>query len=233
MKDLVFIEPVNKKMEPYTTDEIIAECAGVKLPTVQRLIREKKERLEAFGVLRFEIRKPMAGSIGGRPIKTYHLNEQQATLIITFLRNTEAVTQFKVELVRQFFDMRGELEMRRHIRAEGKPVRRALTDAVRDSGENERMHGHAYKAYTDMIYKAVAGKTAKQLKKERSAPGMAAADLLTAQELAAYKRKETAVAALLDEGFRYDDIKGILWISPGQREAGRDKKGAPQNWGAI
>ena len=46
---------------------------------------------------------------------------------------------------------------------------------------------------------------------------MAAADLLTAQELAAYKRKETVVAALLDEGFRYDDIKGILWISPGQR----------------
>ena len=216
MKDLVFIEPVNKKMEPYTTDEIIAECAGVKLPTVQRLIREKKERLEAFGSLRFEIRKIVKNG-SGNYLKTYHLNEQQATLIITFLRNTEAVTQFKVELVRQFFDMRGELEMRRHIRAEGKPVRRALTDAVRDSGENERMHGHAYKAYTDMIYKAVAGKTAKQLKKERSAPGMAAADLLTAQELAAYKRKETVVAALLDEGFRYNDIKGILWISPGQR----------------
>ena len=170
MKELVFIEPVNKKMEPYTTDEIIAECAGVKLPAVQRLIREKKERLEVFGSLRFEIRKIVKNG-SGNYLKTYHLNEQQATLLITFLRNTEAVTQFKVELVRQFFDMRGELETRRHIRAEGKPVRRALTDAVRDSGENERMHGHAYKAYTDMIYKAVAGKTAKQLKKRAQCAG--------------------------------------------------------------
>lgn len=221
MKDLVFIEPVNKKMEPYTTDEIIAECAEVGRKTIQNLIRKHKKDLEIFSLLRFE--NAAVKEDGGRGIKhrkVYHLNEQQATLLITFLKNTEPVRAFKVELVRQFFDMRGELETRRHIRAEGKPVRRALTDAVRDSGENERMHGHAYKAYTDMIYKAVAGKTAKQLKKERSAPGMAAADLLTAQELAAYKRKETVVAALLDEGFRYDDIKGILWISPGQREAG-------------
>lgn len=210
MKNLVFIEPVNKKMEPYTTDEIIAECAGVKLPTVQRLIREKKERLEAFGVLRFEIRKPMFGSIGGRPIKTYHLNEQQATLLITFLRNTEAVTQFKVELVRQFFEMRSELEARKQFRAEGKPIRRAFTDVIKASGENERMHGHAYKVYTDMIYKSVTGKTAKQLKKERNAPGMSAADLLESKELVLYKRKEAAAAALLENGFVFEEIKSIL-----------------------
>ena len=86
MKDLVFIEPVNKKMEPYTTDEIIAECAGVKRRTVQKLLLDKQEQIEAFGFLRFEIAKIKDGR--GRPIKTYHLNEQQATLLITFLRNT-------------------------------------------------------------------------------------------------------------------------------------------------
>lgn len=210
MNELVFIEPVNKQMEPYTTDEIIAECAEVKLPTVQRLIREKKESLEAFGVLRFEIRKPLAGSVGGRPIKTYHLNEQQATLLITFLRNTEAVTRFKVELVRQFFAMRTELETRHQMRLEGKPRRRALTDAIKDSGENERMKGRAHSNYTNLLYKSVTGMNASQLKERRGAHSMLAADLLTSDELKAYKRKEAVVTALLDEGYLYGDIKKIV-----------------------
>lgn len=211
MNELVFIEPVNKQMELYTTDEIIAECAGVGRKTIQNLIRRHQKDLEIFSLLRFE--NAAVKEDGGRGIKykkVYHLNEQQATLLITFLKNTEPVRAFKVELVRQFFAMHAELETRHQLRLEGKPRRRALTDAIKESGENERMHGHAYKAYTDMVYKAVAGKAAKQLKKERNAPGMAAADLLTAQELTAYKRKEAVVTALLDEGYLYGDIKKIV-----------------------
>lgn len=209
MNELVFIEPVNKQMEPYTTDEIIAECAEVKLPTVQRLIREKKESLEAFGSLRFEIRKIVKNG-SGNYLKTYHLNEQQATLLITFLRNTEAVTRFKVELVRQFFAMRTELETRHQMRLEGKPRRRALTDAIKDSGENERMKGRAHSNYTNLLYKSVTGMNASQLKERRGAHSMLAADLLTSDELKAYKRKEAVVTALLDEGYLYGDIKKIV-----------------------
>lgn len=209
MSELVFIEPVNKQMEPYTTDEIIAECAEVKLPTVQRLIREKKESLEAFGSLRFEIRKIVKNG-SGNYLKTYHLNEQQATLLITFLRNTEAVTRFKVELVRQFFAMRTELETRHQLRLEGKPRRRALTDAIKDSGENERMKGRAHSNYTNLLYKSVTGMNASQLKERRGAHSMLAADLLTSDELKAYKRKEAVVTALLDEGYLYGDIKKIV-----------------------
>lgn len=209
MNELVFIEPVNKQMEPYTTDEIIAECAEVKLPTVQRLIREKKESLEAFGSLRFEIRKIVKNG-SGNYLKTYHLNEQQATLLITFLRNTEAVTRFKVELVRQFFAMRTELETRHQLRLEGKPRRRALTDAIKDSGENERMKGRAHSNYTNLLYKSVTGMNASQLKERRGAHSMLAADLLTSDELKAYKRKEAVVTALLDEGYLYGDIKKIV-----------------------
>ena len=35
------------RKEPYTTSEIIAECAGVQHHTVTRLLRNHKERLEA------------------------------------------------------------------------------------------------------------------------------------------------------------------------------------------
>ena len=40
-------------------------------------------------------------------------------------------------------------------RAKGIAVRQALTKAIQQSSENERMHGHAYSTYTDVIYKKV------------------------------------------------------------------------------
>ena len=73
------------KKEPYTTSEIIAECAGVQHHTVTRLLRNHKERFTAFGFYGFEIHK-LDGK--GRPKKVYRLNEQQATLLITYLENT-------------------------------------------------------------------------------------------------------------------------------------------------
>lgn len=37
------------------------------------------------------------------------LNEQQATLLVTYMRNSEIVRAFKLELVKQFFEMRAAL----------------------------------------------------------------------------------------------------------------------------
>ncbi len=39
------------KKEPYTTSDIIAECAELKHDTVQSLIRNHKDDLEVFGKL--------------------------------------------------------------------------------------------------------------------------------------------------------------------------------------
>ena len=97
----------------------------------------------------------LQGSKGGRPEKLYHLNEQQATLLITYLKNTEPVRKFKKALVRGFFKARQELARREAQRAVKVPVRRSLTDAIRDSGEAERMKGYAYNSYTNLIYKTV------------------------------------------------------------------------------
>ncbi|HEM5123904.1 TPA: Rha family transcriptional regulator, partial [Streptococcus suis] len=78
------------KKEPYTTSEIIAECAEVQHHTITRLIREHKVDFEALGILGFEIHKL---DTRGQPKKTYILNEQQATLLITYLKNTEPVRE--------------------------------------------------------------------------------------------------------------------------------------------
>lgn len=46
---------------------------------------------------------------GGRPETIALLNEQQATLLVTYCKNTEVVRKFKVALVKAFYDMRQKL----------------------------------------------------------------------------------------------------------------------------
>lgn len=45
------------KKEPYTTREIIAECAEVQHHTITRLVRDNKADFEALGILGFKIHK--------------------------------------------------------------------------------------------------------------------------------------------------------------------------------
>lgn len=116
------------KKEPYTTSEIIAECAGVTHHTIQELLRKHKADFESYGIIAFEMRK-LDGR--GRPMKIYRLNEQQATLLITYLRNTEPVRKFKMNLVKAFFEMRDELSKRYLQRELEKPKRKTLTEAIK------------------------------------------------------------------------------------------------------
>ena len=210
MKGLVFLKPAGSHLEPFTTSDIIADCAGVQRATGSRLVRKHQKDLEEFGQVGFEIRA-VRYARGTNEEMLWHFNEQQATLFITYLQNTEPVRQFKKDLVREFFAMRKELEKRKVLRAESRPIRRNLTDALRDSGEDERMHGYSYATYTDLFYRAALGKTAKQLRRERgAAPRANAKDFLTSEELPLYEKKEAAATALLDVGLRYDEIKKLL-----------------------
>lgn len=201
------LAPQRADGEPYTTSEIIAEGTGIEHRKLRDTIRKYKTELETFGLSA----SYQAESSGGRPATGYILNEQQATFLLTLLKNTPVVVAFKKELVRQFFIMRDELARRRELRAIGKPIRRSLTDALRDSGEVERMKGHAYGTYTNLAFKLATGQTARQLRRERGATKDAkAVDILSAAELEIYQRKEAAIAVLLDAGLCYDTIKAAL-----------------------
>lgn len=196
--------------EPYTTSEIIAAGTGIDRRKVRDAIRKYKTDLETFGKVA-SYQAPLPSSRTGQIATGYILNEQQATFLLTLLKNTPVVVEFKKELVRQFYTMRDELARRKALRVEGKPIRRSLTDALRDSGEVERMKGHAYGTYTNLAYKLATGKSARQLRRERGAAKDAlAVDILTAAELEVYQRKEAAIAVLLDAGLCYDIIKATL-----------------------
>ena len=207
MNDLVYLTPNTE--EPFTTSEVIAECAGVKRDTVQKLIQRHEKDLREFGKVGFEIR-PLSGSKTGQTVKAYHLNEQQATLLLTFLRNTPVVIEFKKELVRQFFAMRKELMNIKAIKAERKPLRTSMTDAIKALPDSPHKQ-FKYSQYTDLAYTAALGRTARQLRKERGADkGATASDYMNADELAAVASMENRISVLLDVGMSYQQIKNSL-----------------------
>jgi phage regulator Rha-like protein len=101
MNDLVVIED----KEPVTTTMLIAKGVGNKHENVMELL--VKHSLKTKILSGFETRKV---SSGGRPMTVGILNEKQATFLITLMRNSEKVLEFKEKLVDEFFDMRDRLQ---------------------------------------------------------------------------------------------------------------------------
>ena len=198
------------KKEPYTTSAIIAECAEVKHDTVQSLIRNHQEDFESYGIIGFEIRK-LDGR--GRPMKIYRLNEQQATLLITYLKNTAPVRKFKMNLVKAFFEMREELSKFRMHRALEKPKRKTLHDSI----ENwEQAPKHAHSTMNNLLLKAVTDRNAKQLRKERG--GYNGIDSLTSDELEQYQAFEDMVIAMIGLNMSYQEIKAMVFRNKKTRQ---------------
>ena len=198
------------KKEPYTTSEIIAECAEVKHDTVQSLIRNHQEDFESYGIIGFEIRK-LDGR--GRPMKIYRLNEQQATLLITYLKNTEPVRRFKVNLVKAFFEMREELSKFRMQRALEKPKRKTLHESI-ETWESKPKHAHS--TMNNLLLKAVTDRNAKQLREERG--GYNGIDSLTSDELEQYQAFEDMVIAMIGLNMSYQEIKAMAFRNKKTRQ---------------
>lgn len=203
MNDLVFMHGLNE--EPYTTDKIISNHSNNSLHAVRQLIRANKARLEEFGILAFEMRK-LNGR--GRPEKIYHLNEQQATLLITFLDNTPKVVSFKVALVHEFYRMRKELNQRQINRAIEKPQRKSLMDAVKEWQSGNEW---SYRNMTQLLLKRATGLTAQQIKKQRHVK--VALDGLTLKEQERYQQLENIAIGLVGLNKTWDEVKGVLLLA--------------------
>lgn len=96
------IDLVQRDGELVVTSETLAAGAGVEHRAVLQLIGNNIADFQDFGTVAFEMR-PLPG--GGNPVRVALLNEQQATLLMTFQRNTEQVRSFKKALVKAFFEM--------------------------------------------------------------------------------------------------------------------------------
>lgn len=96
-------------------------------------------------------------------------------------------------------------------RERGIAIRQALTEAIQRSEENERMHGHAYSTYTNLVYKSVFGKDAKHLREEYGVSKKEELrDCFCAEELQQVQKTEMLVSGLIEYGFGYNGVKRFL-----------------------
>lgn len=131
------IESINQDLvfegsdgEPFTTSLVIAAETGNEHASVIKLVRENADDLNEVGTLRFEIAKS-----GGRPTEFAELDEPAAALLMTYLRNSPVVKDFKKRLVRDFYAMRKLLAERATIPAVPQTREQRLALALVDATE--------------------------------------------------------------------------------------------------
>lgn len=145
-----------------------------------------------------------------RTQRAYAMTRDGFTLLVMGYTGDLAM-KFKEAYIKQFNAMEDALQGKRIEREKGIAVRQALTKALQQSTENERMHGHAYSNYTNCIYKVLFGKSAAQL---RSDFGIVRTDSLrdcfSKEELRAVQSMECLVSGLVDCGWGYEQIKDFI-----------------------
>ena len=197
------------KKEPYTLSSIVAGCTGLQHHTITKTIRKHQARFEQFGKVGFKIQAMKSG----QNTKDYILNEQQATLLVTFLKNTEQVANFKTNLVKAFFEMREELSKFRMQRVLEKPKRKTLHDSI-ETWTNAPKHAHS--TMNNLLLKAVTDRNAKQLREERG--GYNGIDSLTSDELEQYQAFEDMVIAMIGLNMSYQEIKAMAFRNKKTRQ---------------
>ena len=211
-KELVYVQDKNlDKGKTVTSSFIVAENAGITHKSLKNVIRKYESDLKEFGLLPFKT----AEAEFGRPETFYEFNEEQATLLFTYLRNTEQVRNFKKKLVKAFFIMRNELVKRTETRDIAKIDRKNLTDMIVDSGEHERMHNKGIPNYTNLVYKSIFGMNKKQLCENRGfvyEKDMNLREFLSNEEIEKVRQREVMVTEFIKLEYDYVQIKNLLKV---------------------
>ena len=104
---LVFLSSNNL---PLTTTVIIADSLNKRHTDVLALTHKYEPELRNFGSVPFKTELKKAGIHGAQQEAEYaYLNKQQATLLISMMRNSPKVIAFKIALVKAFYEMRQAL----------------------------------------------------------------------------------------------------------------------------
>lgn len=132
----------------FTNTLVIAEQCKVGHETVIGHVRKHKKRFEELDPIRFEIAKGKKLAQGGFAKSTEYaeLTEDQATVLITMLRNTDVVLDFKFALVKAFRKAINEIN-----RIKSDPIRK---DALIDKRKSGSMMCESFKFLRDLENKA-------------------------------------------------------------------------------
>lgn len=157
MNELVIV----KGNDIFTDSLIIAEGAKVEHESVLRMIDKYAEKLNQLGKIKFTDLKS-ENPLGGRPSKIAELNEQQSTFLLTLLKNTEPVVDFKFKLTQEFYRMRCFILERQSAewqqsRLTGKQIRKDETDVILTKliplaeSQGSKNSGKLYMTYSKLV----------------------------------------------------------------------------------
>lgn len=206
---LVETKKLDKKEINVVTSLDVAETFEKEHKHVMEDIRRISESLSTAEMLALFYEAEYKAS-NGKSNPMFYMNRDGFTLLAMSYTGQKAM-RFKLAYINQFNQMEELLKGKLIEREKGIAVRQSLTKAIQQSGENERTHGHAYALYTDLIYKAVFGKNAKQLRKEYGITKQDnLRDLFEQEELAKVQSVEMVVSGLVDCGWGYDDVKDFI-----------------------
>ena len=142
--------------------------------------------------------------------KIFYMNRDGFTILVMGYTGEKAM-QFKLAYIKQFNAMEKLLKEKLIEREKGIVVRNAFTKAIQQSNENERMHGHAYSTYTDVVYKSLFGKNAKQFREEFGiTKNDNLRDCFAEEDLKKIQNAEMLVSSLIGYGWGYAEIKDFI-----------------------
>lgn len=204
---LVEITKIGHEERPCVTSLDVAQTFGKEHRNVMRDINNLNCSSE-FNALNFERIKYVDSR--GRSQDAYVMTRDGFTLLVMGYTGDLAM-KFKEAYIKQFNAMETVLRGKLIEREKGIAVRQALTKALQQSTEDERMHGHAYSNYTNCIYKVLFGKSAAQL---RADYGIGKTDNLrdcfSQEDLNAVQYMEHLVSGLVGCGWEYAKIKEFI-----------------------
>ncbi|MFI5504495.1 Rha family transcriptional regulator [Corynebacterium kutscheri] len=96
-----------------TTSLIVAEGTEAQHRAVLQLIKQNQQDFDEFGGVAFEMQPfETAGGTQNRTVAI--LNREHAMLLMTYMRNNDAVRGFKKNLIKAFVEMERQLEQSEH-----------------------------------------------------------------------------------------------------------------------
>ena len=84
----------------------IAKGVGLEHRAVMSLVNKYSSKLNKYRLITFEMSKVKAG----RPVKFTWLNEKQATFLITLMKNSDIVVEFKEKLTDEYYRLKETLQ---------------------------------------------------------------------------------------------------------------------------
>lgn len=201
-----------KKLDLVTNTAAIAVGVGRDHDTIIKLVDRNKSDLEEFGRVGFEIR-PIQTKGGVQKQRVALLNEQQTTLLITYMRNNDIVRAFKKRLVAEFFRMRKALASKKMARNTARLEYRPMTDAIKHEREaqGKEIKPYHFSNEADLINRIALEMTAAKFRVYHDIPkGDPIRDYLTPQQIHCITELQRANTVFISMGWDFEQRKEVL-----------------------